>query len=860
MSVRMRVHLFTGRSCRVHFPRKSAIVGLSPQSSGGRVMSSVKHPLFALGAVLATAASLLTLPDLPRAAAVESREISDDYSSWQEPNLTYAFRMGSSTPRSLTMDQLLAVYRCQTTGVVDGLNMALPIVPRNPLLPGDGSPLRRAWLRLMQLPEGADVVSDGGSLPSCIDDGPGDGSSEITEASGVYLQTSSQIVPMPADEYYNQLRGFTNNTVGLAHLGYVNGTPPVFPGPGSLTYGDAGDRITYVRRALSGTLTTFTLNQLRAIYRCQTTGAVDGLPMSAPFVPRKPLLPGDGSQLRTAWLEIMGLPLDADVSSDGGTLPECIDDGPGDSSSEYSENTGTVLSLPSQIIPHSVQSYIDQGRSSQGDIRGLSLLGAIGSPDGDLGTPEAASLTCSALPLDEVGLPPHALSTTASSSSSVEPTENGLRLTSPSYEWTTALAFSSGRSALEPSSNSNGPIGVEEDGDLVVDLSNTQPSETAVYLAADESGTIVNRAVSTLSSTPADVGLRWIVDSGFVLLEWPGDSSINQWTVVRDCTELGVVAGGEEPWVAISGADMSKSRTFAVRGVDDTGATVEHIAIVPPRDDSLIGLNLETADAAQAVHNEDLFGTAALSPDRCYFPSPGGATCVYLGSRLPNRWWSDPIGHQYSLYYNTFIPEERVPAPPLRLCGNYAEFGGDNRGFARHAFQRFGSAKTSVWANFNRSAGTTQGLTNLRVSDTLAYRRDGTVEVRDAPSSISVLYQYNAIDPRISILHAASNPFCVVPYIPDINYVAGLYERNGQFTLRISHDRAPSHEVGIVVSTPRGEFAAACLYRFNNQGFAWLTAPPSAGRRVSISWSPHLSDTVAGATGCSSAPSFVTLQ
>ena len=70
----------------------------------------------------------------------------------------------------------------------------------------------------------------------------------------------------------------------------------------------------------------------------------------------------------------------SEVASDGGTLPACIEDGPGDTGQaggEFSEHNGNVLVSSGQIIPHSIAQYISQGRSGTGDFRGLAELGYI---------------------------------------------------------------------------------------------------------------------------------------------------------------------------------------------------------------------------------------------------------------------------------------------------------------------------------------------------------------------------------------------------------------------------------------------------------------------------------------------------
>lgn len=143
------------------------------------------------------------------------------------------------------------------------------------------------------------------------------------------------------------------------------------------------DGLTYVFRAGSATPRDLTLGQLRAIYSCTFTGSVDGRLMSSSTIPNRPLLPTDASGSRADWMALMGLPAGADVASDGGTLPACLDDGPGDAGAvgaggqEIPEHNGTSLTQGRQIILHSIPQYIAQGRSATGDSRGLALLGYI---------------------------------------------------------------------------------------------------------------------------------------------------------------------------------------------------------------------------------------------------------------------------------------------------------------------------------------------------------------------------------------------------------------------------------------------------------------------------------------------------
>ena len=170
----------------------------------------------------------------------------------------------------------------------------------------------------------------------------------------------------------------------LAALPYAGtGTTSVPMLPISL----AIDGLTYVFRSGSTTPRDLTVGQLRAIYACNFAGVVDGRAMNSPAIPNQPLIPTDASGTRSDWLAFVGQPNTpagsgvSEVVSDGGTLPACIEDGPGDAGQaggEFSEHNGNVLTNGSQIIVHGTAQYIAQGRAGSGDFRGNSLLGYIG--------------------------------------------------------------------------------------------------------------------------------------------------------------------------------------------------------------------------------------------------------------------------------------------------------------------------------------------------------------------------------------------------------------------------------------------------------------------------------------------------
>ena len=178
-------------------------------------------------------------------------------------------------------------------------------------------------------------------------------------------------------------RSTTANTANQTAIGYTATTPGVAVPLLPITL--AVDGLTYVFRKGSGTPRDLTIGQLRGIYNCAFTSEVDTLFLGGQTVPNRPLLPTDLSGTRADWMSLMGLTAGADVASDpGGTLPACIDDGPGDTGigvggapGEFSEHNGNVLTNARMIIPHSIAQYVAQGRSSVGDFRGLAELGYI---------------------------------------------------------------------------------------------------------------------------------------------------------------------------------------------------------------------------------------------------------------------------------------------------------------------------------------------------------------------------------------------------------------------------------------------------------------------------------------------------
>jgi len=194
----------------------------------------------------------------------------------------------------------------------------------------------------------------------------------VTNADGCfqYARTSSR----STSQATQTLSGVINNSTSS---GYTASAATVQMLPIALGV----DGLTYVYRAGSSTPRDLTIGQLRAIYACTFSGSVDGRSMSSPTIPNQPLLPTDASGTRTDWMSLMGMTAGADVASDGGTLPSCVEDGPGDTGQaggEFSEHNGNVLTNGRQIIGHGIGQYIAQGKAALGDFHGLGMLGYIG--------------------------------------------------------------------------------------------------------------------------------------------------------------------------------------------------------------------------------------------------------------------------------------------------------------------------------------------------------------------------------------------------------------------------------------------------------------------------------------------------
>lgn len=143
--------------------------------------------------------------------------------------LSYVFRVGSGTPRDLTLGQLRGLYNCQLTTTVDGRYLGGTTMPNQMLLPTDSSGTRKDWLTLMGYASNTrEVSSDGGDLPTCLEDGPGDSSStEFAEHHGNVLTNGRQIIMHGLGQYIAQGQSATGDFRGLALLGYINGNTPL---------------------------------------------------------------------------------------------------------------------------------------------------------------------------------------------------------------------------------------------------------------------------------------------------------------------------------------------------------------------------------------------------------------------------------------------------------------------------------------------------------------------------------------------------------------------------------------------------------------------------------------------------------
>lgn len=116
----------------------------------------------------------------------------------------------------------------------------------------------------------------------------------------------------------------------------------------------ATDSLTYAVSAGSTLPRNLTLDEVKAIYRCEVTGI-------------NPLIPQSGSGTRQSWLQLVGLTET--------TKGACVKDT--NNGAPVQEHDGRAITGPNDIAPFSVSQYIAQSFGAQTDRRGSATLGAL---------------------------------------------------------------------------------------------------------------------------------------------------------------------------------------------------------------------------------------------------------------------------------------------------------------------------------------------------------------------------------------------------------------------------------------------------------------------------------------------------
>lgn len=246
--------------------------------------------------------------------------------------LTYAVRDDGTVPRNLTLNQLKAIYNCQNSAF-------------QPLLGVFGAGNRTFFLQKLGITDAPDLVSQPGH--TCIKDTDVTGAPLLAN-DGRLLTAPNQLVTYSSAPYLAQVNNVIPDKHGSAVLGSIDSKSPqvvnsALPAPSTVTYAVRED--SSIRRNLS-------IAQLAAIYNCTNTSF-------------QPLLPPAGDPTRTAFLNMIG------VSTPGSCVTVTASTPP--------SNNGLVLTNTQQLMPYSVQSYVDQINNVVPDVHGTAVLGSIGA-------------------------------------------------------------------------------------------------------------------------------------------------------------------------------------------------------------------------------------------------------------------------------------------------------------------------------------------------------------------------------------------------------------------------------------------------------------------------------------------------
>lgn len=255
--------------------------------------------------------------------------------------LTVVTRDDSPLPVDFSIADLQAIYNCQ-----------FPITDVRPVLPQRGSGSRAFFLSRLGIAEPAEDTRP------CINvDFPGRVGPQ--ENRGNALTDSRQILPYSIAVFQSQLYGRAANDIGRALPRNIDSELPKNPNPAYL------GGVTTVIRSDSPLPISFSTTELRDIYRCVTDpiGADVRPVLPAPGVVRNAFLdkidPGL-TQVQKDTYEVARPCINLDFLATGRVGPP--------------ENQGNQLIDPRSIMPHSIQSFLDQLGGRIADNRGRSRL------------------------------------------------------------------------------------------------------------------------------------------------------------------------------------------------------------------------------------------------------------------------------------------------------------------------------------------------------------------------------------------------------------------------------------------------------------------------------------------------------
>ena len=246
--------------------------------------------------------------------------------------VTYVTRMDGSLSSNLTTAFLNQVYDCTLE----------PSVQTNyrPLLPQSGSSTRSTFLQSIGLTDSADFTARN---PCVSDRDPTNPAQGLPENTGNRLTDPRHLAPYSIAQYQAQITGAITDVTRRTVLRNLDGIAPTVRNP-------AAPDVTYATRLDSNLSRNLTTAQLKTVY-------TDSAPCLLNY---RPLLPTSGSATRTAFLAQLGIS-EAEVG-------KCVSSQSA-AGQPVSENNGTVLSDPRNLVPYSIAAYL-----SQPGVRGETIL------------------------------------------------------------------------------------------------------------------------------------------------------------------------------------------------------------------------------------------------------------------------------------------------------------------------------------------------------------------------------------------------------------------------------------------------------------------------------------------------------